>query len=183
MPIRVLGINGSLRHASTCDRALQLATRVLEAKGAQCETFEIGSLPILDGRDEHEYPATVAAWRAAGTAADAFLIAVPTYHGAIPGGLKNALDFLDLPQAGGKPFAIIGAAGGDAEPGVTDTTRVLRHIGAIPVPMDVVISRAGQHWGTGERPANAAVAIAIEKICDDLLALAELRIQGRLPQP
>jgi FMN reductase len=180
---RILGINGSIRPRSSADRALQFTIKALEAEGAQCETFEIGSLPLLDGRPEEQYPATVGAWRAACAAAEAFVIAVPSYHGAAPGGLKNALDFIDLPQAGGKPFALIGIAGGDAEPGVTDVARVMRHIGGIAGVPDVVISRAGEHWGPGDQPSNKGVAMAIQKVAEDLLALTALRGEGKLPQP
>jgi FMN reductase len=180
---RILGINGSIRPRSSADRALSFTMKALEAAGAQCETFEIGSLPLLDGRPDEQYPAAVAAFRAAATAADAFVITVPSYHGAMPGGLKNALDFIDLPHAGGKPFALIGIAGGDAEPGVTDVARVMRHIGGVAAVPDVVISRASEHWGPGEEPANASVKIAIAKVAEDLMAIAALRASGKLPQP
>jgi FMN reductase len=183
MPVRILGINGGIRPRSSADRALRFAFKALEAEGAHCEPFEIGALPVLDGRPDDQYPATVAAFRAACEAADGFLFTVPSYHGAAPGGLKNALDFIDLPHAGGKPFAVIGIAGGDAEPGVTDITRVMRHIGGVAGVPDVVISRAGEHWGAGDTPANASVKIAIAKVAADLVALCELRVQDKLPQP
>jgi hypothetical protein len=66
---------------------------------------------------------------------------------------------------------------------VTDTTSVLRHIGAIAAVPDVVISRAGQHWGPGESPANETVATAIRKVAADLTAVCMLRASGGLPQP
>jgi NAD(P)H-dependent FMN reductase len=181
MATHILGINGSIRPRSSADRALRFALNALEAGGAQCETFEIGSLPVLDGRPDSDYPAAVAAFRAAATAADALVISVPVYHGAMPGGLKNALDFIDAPHVGGKPIALIGVAGGDAEPGVTDTARVLRHIGAIAAVPDVVISRASEHWGPGDSPANPEVGAAIERVATDLLALCALRAEGKLP--
>jgi NAD(P)H-dependent FMN reductase len=46
---RILGINGSIRPRSSADRALSFAFKALESAGAQCEAFEIGSLPLLDG--------------------------------------------------------------------------------------------------------------------------------------
>jgi NAD(P)H-dependent FMN reductase len=183
MTIRILGINGSARAGSTAGRALRYALRELEAIGAHCGTFEIASLPHLDGRPDDQYPATVDAWRAAVRAADGLIVAVPSYHGALPGVLKNALDFIDTAHAGGKPFAVVGIAGGDAEPGVTDTTRVLRHIGGIAAVPDVVISRAGEHWGPGDVPANETVATAIRKVAADLAAVCRLRAGGGLPQP
>lgn len=183
MATRILGINGSNRTSSRAGRALRYAFTILEATGAQCEAFEIGSLPLLDGRADDHYPAAVSAWRAACDAADGFLLTVPSYHGAIPGALKNALDFIDMPQAAGKPFALIGIAAGDAEPGVTDTARVLRHIGAVAAVPDVVISRSNEHWGSGDEPANASVRVAVRKIVEDLLAVCALRKEGRLPEP
>lgn len=183
MAMRVLGINGSIRPKSSADRALRFTLKALEAAGAQTEVFEIGALPILDGRPDDQYPAAVGAFRAACEAADALVITIPSYHGAMPGGLKNALDLIDHPQAGGKPFALIGIANGDAEPGVTDVARVLRHIGGIAGVPDVVISRASEHWGPGDAPANKSVAIAIAKVAEDLLALCALRAAGQLPQP
>lgn len=182
MAVQILAVNGSIRNGSSADRALRFAVGALETRGAQCQVFEIGTLPALDGRPDDEYPPAVAAWRAACEAADAFLFTVPSYHGAAPGALKNALDFVDLPQAGGKPFAIIGIAGGDAEPGVTDVTRVMRHIGGVAGVPDVVISRAGQHWGPGAEPANGAVASAIHNVAEDLLTLCQLRAEGKLPR-
>jgi len=180
---RILGIDGSNRKGSQAGRAIRFTLAALEHGGATCETFDIGCLPLLDGRPDDSYPPTVTAWRAAFEAADALVLAVPTYHGAMPGALKNALDFVDVPQAGGKPFALIGIAGGDAEPGVTDATRVLRHIGAVAGVPDVVISRAEEHWGPGDRPQNDGVAIAIGKVAEDLLALCELHTGGKLPKP
>ncbi len=183
MVIRILGVNGSIRSGSTADRALQFALRAFAAAGAQGESFEIGALPALDGRPNDQYPAAVGAWQAACDAADGFVFVTPSFHGMLPGGLKNALDFIDAPQAGGKPFAVIGIANGDAEPGVTDVTRVMRHIGAIAGVPDVVISRAAEHWGKGAEPENKGVAIAIAKVAEDLVSLCELRADGKLPQP
>ncbi len=181
MATRILGLNGSIRSGSTADRALRYAFGALEAAGAQCEAFEIGALPMLDGRPDDQYPASVGAFRAACEAADGLILTVPSYHGAMPGGLKNALDFIDAPQAAGKPFAVIGIAGGDAEPGVTDVARVMRHIGGIAAVPDVVISRSGEHWGKGEQPANEQVGVTIQKVAKDLVALCELRTAGKLP--
>lgn len=183
MAVRILGINGSLRPKSSADRALRFALAALEVRTAHCESFDIGTLPALDGRPDDDYPPAVATWRAACAAADGFLFTIPSYHGGAPGSLKNALDFVDLPHVGGKPFALIGIAGGDAEPGVTDVARVMRHIGGLAAVPDVVISRSGEHWGPGEEPANESVAVAINKVAEDLLALCALRAEGRLPQP
>ena len=82
MAVRILGINGSIRAGSSAGRAMQFAFRALERTAAQCESFEIGSLPVLDGRSEDQYPASVSAWRAAAGAADGLLVVVPSFHSA-----------------------------------------------------------------------------------------------------
>ena len=105
---RILGINGSIRPRSSADRALTFILGALESAGAQCEAFEIGSLPVLDGRPDDQYPAAVGAFRAACSAADAFVITVPSYHGAMPGGLKNAIDFIDLAACVANPSRSLG---------------------------------------------------------------------------
>ncbi len=181
--VRILGVNGSIRDGSSADRALRFVIDLLTQDGAQCEAFEIGTLPLLDGRPDGDYPAIAGAWRAAAEAAEGLVLTVPTYHGAAPGALKNALDFLDVPQIAGKPFALIGIAGGDAEPGVTDIARVLRHIGGIAAVPDVVISRSADHWGAGDQPSNKSVAIALAKVASDLMTLCGLAAEGKLPQP
>lgn len=177
----ILGINGSIRPGSSADRALRFALAAAEREGAATATFDIGSLPVLDGRPDADYPSAVAEFRAACQAAGALLITIPVYHGALPGGLKNALDFIDEPHVAGKPFALIGIAGGDAEPGVTDVTRVLRHIAGVAAVRDVVISRAGEAWGRGDQPASAAVGEAVDRLVRDLVAVCRLRGEGRLP--
>lgn len=183
MTIRILGINGSIVAGSTGDRALQFALAALRALGAETATFDISSLPHLDRRPDDQYPATVAAWRSACADANGFVIAAPSYHGAPPGALKNALDFVDVAQVGGKPFALIGIAGGDAEPVVADLARVMRYIGGVAGVPDVVVSRSSERWGKGEEPADAKVAEAIRKAAEGLAALCTLAAEGKLPRP
>jgi FMN reductase len=178
--VQILGINGAIRPGSTADRALQFALKRLAEGGADCSTFDIGRLPVLDGRPPESYPEAVGAWQAACRAADGFVIVAPSYHGALPGGLKNALDFIDAPEVSGKPFLILAVAGGDAEPAATDVTRVMRHIGGIAGVPDVVVSRAGERWGRGSEPADAETGAAIERAAVALLRLAALRAEGRL---
>jgi len=181
MATRILGINGSIRLHSSADRALRFVLRSLEVRGAVCETFDIGSLPLLDGRPDDEYPASVEAWRVACYKADAIVIAAPSYHGALPGSLKNALDFIDVPQVGGKPFAVVGISAGDAEPVVTDVARVMRHVGGIAAVLDIVVSHAPDQWGKGDEPASPILASQVEHMVEALIDLCKLRAAGELP--
>lgn len=177
----MLGINGAIRPGSTADRALQFVLRLLEAEGVETATFDIGSLPLLDGRAPEAYPAAVAAWRAACDAADGLVVAAPSYHGAMPGGLKNALDFIDAPEVGGKPFLVVAVAGGDAEPAATDLTRVLRHVGGVATGPDLVVSQASELWGKGVEPASSQVRAAAERAARAFAAVCRLGAEGVLP--
>lgn len=178
MTVHILGINGSNRAGSTADRALGFALRLAGDGGATTGVFDIGSLPLLDMRPDSEYPAAVAEWRAACTAADAIIIASPSFHGAIPGSLKNALDFIDHEHVAQKPYAVLGVAGGDAEPAVTDVTRVMRHIGCLAAVPDVVVSRSRELWGSGEEPVSEEVRAVLSRAVSGLLAVATLRASG-----
>lgn len=112
---QVAGLCGSLRAASYNRGALEAAGRLMPAgMGLRVESF--AQLPIY-GADEQErgWPPAVLALGEAIARADAVLIASPEYNFSVPGGLKNALDWLSrLPEQPfkGKPVAILGAATG-----------------------------------------------------------------------
>ncbi|MGH3470386.1 MAG: NADPH-dependent FMN reductase, partial [Thermocrispum sp.] len=72
-------------------------------------------LPLFDEDLERApEPAAVAALRTAIRQADGLLLASPEYNGAIPAGLKNAVDWASRPYGNGvlvgKPAAVIGAS-------------------------------------------------------------------------
>lgn len=170
----IVGVDGSLRDGSTCSRVLEFVLAEAAAAGAAVRRRTgIGILPLLDGRDAEEYPFPVKAWRESVRSASALIVVTPSYHGAIPGGLKNALDFIERSDMAGKPFAVIGVASGDAEPAVTDVTRVLRHIGGVAAVADVVISRSRERWGAGAEPADQSLAAEVRSRARDLVALCE----------
>jgi len=76
--------------------------------------WESLDLPIFNS-DVGE-PAAVTELKAAVANADGVVFAVPEYNYSIPGGLKNALDWLSSPPKNsplrGKPVALCGAASG-----------------------------------------------------------------------
>ncbi|HET6159872.1 MAG TPA: NADPH-dependent FMN reductase [Dongiaceae bacterium] len=108
----LLCISGSVRQAST-------NTTLLRAIAAQCADLAhfsfaaIGALPIFNPDLEGERtPQIVQRFAASVAAADALLCAVPEYAHGIPGGLKNALDWLvsraEFPD---KPIVMVHANG------------------------------------------------------------------------
>lgn len=125
--IRILGIAGSLRTASTNQGLLRAAAASAQRINVDTTSryhlnFRIHPglrLPLYDGDLEAQQGAaleSVQALRQAIANSDALLIATPEYNYSFPGVLKNAIDWASRPLGGtspiiGKPAAIFGAAG------------------------------------------------------------------------
>lgn len=93
--MRIIGISGSLRVASTNAALLEALARNAP-EGIEIEVQRgLGDLPIFNPDREGEgTPAVVRAWAGAVEEAHGLVIACPEYAHGIPGGLKNALDWL-----------------------------------------------------------------------------------------
>jgi chromate reductase len=98
--LRVLGISGSLRRASHNTALLRHAGELFRAEGAEFAIYEDWSdVPIYNEELDVENPhAAVARIRATAREADATFFATPEYNSSIPGGLKNAVDWLSRPS-------------------------------------------------------------------------------------
>jgi chromate reductase len=112
---RVLGLCGSLRARSYNLGALHAAAELMP-QGHTLEIATLRGIPVYNADDQAQgFPTAVEALAAALRGSDAVLIASPEYNFGIPGGLKNAIDWLSrLPEQPfkGKPVAIVGAATG-----------------------------------------------------------------------
>ncbi|MEL6582355.1 MAG: NAD(P)H-dependent oxidoreductase [Pseudomonadota bacterium] len=111
----LLGISGSLRAGSFNTKLVKECARVYAP-----ESFTLADirLPLFDEDLEAQgKPAEVEALVAQIRAADAVVISTPEYNKNLPGGLKNALDWISRFRPGplvGKPLAIVSAAAGRA---------------------------------------------------------------------
>lgn len=108
MTLRLLGISGSLRARSTNRQLLEAFARAARRDPAVDVFCGIGDLPIFNPdieSDQHEPVERLG--RAVGSC-HGILLAVPEYAHGIPGGLKNALDWLvsrfEIP---GKPAMLV----------------------------------------------------------------------------
>ncbi len=111
---KILGISGSLRTGSVNSKLIREAARLYGE--TEFEEADL-NLPLYNGDDEDRdgLPASVQTLVEQIAAADGIVISTPEYNAAIPGVLKNAIDWLsrieDQPF-NGKPIAIMGASKG-----------------------------------------------------------------------
>ncbi|HMG53030.1 MAG TPA: NAD(P)H-dependent oxidoreductase [Kofleriaceae bacterium] len=122
--VALLGICGSLRKGSF-NRSLLQAIREALPAGARMVLHDGLDLPIFN--NDLEDPPGVVHLKAAIAAADGVVFAVPEYNYSIPGGLKNAIDWVSRPPSScpmrGKPVGIVGAA-----TGMSGTIRAQAHL-------------------------------------------------------
>ena len=96
-PIRVLAISGSLRRASINTAALEALSRLAPHGVSVLVYRDLAKLPPFNPDDDVEddpKPEPVETFRQLVGASDAIVIAAPEYAHGLPGGLKNALDWL-----------------------------------------------------------------------------------------
>jgi chromate reductase len=115
--LNVLVICGSLRKASY-NAALARALPALAPAGMALEPAPAWDKMPIYNHDLHDggaFPAEVTAWADGIRAADGVIIVSPEYNWTIPGGLKNAIDWVsrlkDVPFKE-KPVALQSCAGG-----------------------------------------------------------------------
>ncbi len=116
---RIIGISGSLR-AKSFNTALLRSASALAPSGTTLEIAAISGVPLYDGDVERDrgVPAAVTELKDRIAAADGLLIATPEYNNAIPGVLKNTIDWLSRPAKdvarvfGDRPVVLMGASGG-----------------------------------------------------------------------
>ncbi len=175
--MQLLGICGSVRKASH-NRSLLVAVGELLPAGATLELWdEVGELPIFSS--DLDDPPTVVALKAAIARADALVFAVPEYNYSIPGGLKNALDWVSRPPASspmrGKPCGLVGAASG-----MSGTIRAQAHMRQILLYSDspcmgqpeVLLARAHERFDAEGRLVEPATRELLARFGAALLAFA-----------
>jgi len=107
--VRVLGISGSLRGASSNSALVRAAVQLAPAAVELSIYPELGDIPPFNpDLDTEAVPPAVSRFRAALQASDAVLISSPEYAHGVSGVLKNALDWVvGSGELIDKPIALI----------------------------------------------------------------------------
>ena len=132
---------GSLRKASV-NGGVARALPALAPDGVTIAALgSVGDFPIYDADIQAQgFPAAVEAMGAAIRAANGLIIVSPEYNYSIPGGLKNALDWLSrLP---GQPFAGKPILIQSASPGALGGARMQYHLRQCFVFLDARVMNA-----------------------------------------
>lgn len=151
---RVLCLAGSLRRASWNRRLLHAATTQAPATLHLDVCTTLASVPLFDEDLEQPAPAGVRDLREAVAAADGLLIATPEYNQAMPGVLKNALDWLSRESPvgevlAGKPVAVLGASTGPWGTRLAQASlrQLLHTCGALVMPApSLYVARAAERF-------------------------------------
>jgi len=178
MAVTLLAICGSLR-AKSLNRALLRTVGELLPEGTGYTIFEgLERLPMFN--NDHVDPDSVGALKAAIAGADGVVIGVPEYNYSIPGGLKNALDWVSRPPATspmrGKPVAMCGAASG-----MSGTIRAQTHLRQMLVYSDcptlnqpeVCIPRAHERFDAEGRLTDESTRALIQRFGAAVVAFVE----------
>lgn len=110
--MKILGISGSAREAST-NTALLMAIKGFAPDGVEMQVFHsLHKLPVFSPDLEGELtPAPVNVFLRAVSECDALVISSPEYVRSIPGGLKNAIDWMvSRFEIVGKPIVMVHAS-------------------------------------------------------------------------
>jgi chromate reductase len=175
--VALLGICGSLRKASL-NRALLDAVRDALPAHARMEVYPSLDLPIFNS--DLEDPPAVAALKAAIGGADGVVFGVPEYNYSIPGGLKNALDWVSRPPHSSpmrrKPIGMVGAA-----TGMSGTIRAQTHLRQMMLFSDspclsqpeVLIPRAHERFDSEGRLTEPTTRQLLERFGAAMVAFVE----------
>jgi chromate reductase len=175
--VRVLGVAGSLRHASL-NRALLRAAVELAPPDLTLTTFDLADVPLYNEDVElRGDPPAVAAFKQAIREADAVLFATPEYNHGVPGVMKNAVDWASRPPRGaaldGKPVGLIGAS-----PGMTGSARGQSQLRqafeftnsyCMPQP-EILVFRAHEKFDLEGRLTDEATAKYLRRYLEALMA-------------
>ena len=174
--MKVLGISGSLRHGSYNTGLLRAAAELLPP-GAELHEFTgLREIPPYVEGEEAVPPPAVAELKAAIADADAVLIATPEYNHSIPGGLKNALDWVSRPLAANpmsnKPALVIGASTGifGAVWAQAETRKVLGALGARVLDEELPVGRAAEAFGPDGALLDPQVRARLAELLGQLAA-------------
>ena len=180
--MHVVGVGGTTRAGSSTERALRVALRAAEAKGAATELFagqELATLPLY--APERPDRTEVASRLIAGLRqADGVIIASPGYHGSVSGLVKNALDYIedlredDRVYLSGLPVGVIATGAGWQAIGSTlSTLRDIVHaLRGWVTPLGAGVRTVGQLFDEAGNCLDEHAALQLRLVGEEVVDFA-----------
>ena len=169
-PVKLVTMLGSLRKGSL-NGAIARALPALAPEGVTVSALpSVGGLPLYDADVQAAgIPAAATALGDAIRAADGLVIVTPEYNYSVPGGLKNAIDWLSrLPQQpfAGKPIAIQSAS-----MGVLGGARAQYHLRQVFIFLDgLVLNKPEVMVAAAHTKVDAATGELTDQATRDFIA-------------
>lgn len=156
MPIKVLGLPGSLRRDSYTRMAVNIALQGAQEMGAQTSLLDLRDyrISLLDLYTEPS--ADIIQLRQQVRSAQGIILGTPEYHGSFSGVLKHVLDLMGFDEFEGKMLGLVGVAGGNA--GAINAINGLRTVGrslhAWVLPDQVSIAEVSKAFDANGNPID-----------------------------
>ena len=179
----IVGIGGTTRVNSSSELALKACLMHAQALGAETKTFSAEALDLPHygtgrAQGEERVHRLVEALRCC----DGVVLSSPAYHGAMPGMLKNALDYVEdlrsdaRPYLDGRAVGVIVCAYGAQAIGTTlvAVRSVIHALRGWPTPMGVGINSAAPAFDVGGTCNDPAVAAALATLAGQVVDFAEM---------
>ncbi len=181
----IVGLGGTLRPGSSCEKAITLALGHARELGADTEFFSGDDLNLpLFCADERELSGKAQRLVSSLRRSDGIVIASPGYHGSISGLVKNALDYTEYMRTDrnmyfdGRAVGSIVCAAGWQTVGTTLTTMrsIVHALRGWPTPIGVGINTSGRVFSANGACEDEKVSQQIRQMVDQVYAFAEMKL-------
>ncbi len=176
----IVGLGGTTRIGSSSEAALRYTMGQIAEMGASTELIAgpLIDLPMYDPADAHRSPSArrlVQSLRRA----DGVVIATPSYHGALSGVIKNALDYVEdlrgdaRPYFDGRAVGILITAHGAQALGTTlvGVRAIVHALRGWPTPFAATLNGQSRPFENG-LPANEEVAGQLRTVAQQVYEFA-----------
>ena len=180
-PPRIVGLGGTSRPGSSSELALRACMATIAGLGAQVDCFvgEDLDLPLYAGG---ALPPKARRLVDAIAACDGVVISTPSYHGAISGAIKNALDYIEELRGDARPYldgravgSIVCAYGAQAIGTTLVGMRTIVHaLRGWPTPMAAGINSSGKVFEDG-RCVDPAARDQLDLVARQVWEFATMR--------
>ena len=189
----IVGIGGTTRAGSTSELALRATLAHAEGLGARTALLCATEL-VMDAYDPMVKTRSDSSLRLVKLLreADGIVIASPSYHGSIPGLLKNALDYTEDMRSDPRPYfdgravgCVVCAEGIQAMGTTLFTLRSIVHaLRGWPTPYSATINSSTKPFGPDGLLREEAVSAQLKTVAQQVVQFAHYSLLAKaMPQP